>query len=1218
MPSWKKVIVSGSDASVRTLFAANSVTSSIFSGSQYIGASFTGSLLGTASFAATSSRAITSSFALTSSFISTTGTNAFVQGGNSFGTTATIGTNDAQSLALESNGTTRVTLDSSGNTNIATGYQFSSAGTLNWGTSGYTIGQLSWDAAGGANNYAAVYGQSPYNLRLGITTFPTAIFITSSNGNVGINNTSPGFPLSLNSSLGNKIALYDAGAGSQYGFGIQSSILQIFANAVTDRVGIGYGNSTSFTETLTIKGSNVGVGITSPFYKLQVDGIIGFSSASINTPFAERLQGYHRIYDPGGYVAMYIGDSDPSNYYDNTYHYIRSKGGGTYYLSANSTGVGIGNSSPSYKLDITGGSVGTTAGNQSLVERLYSSTSNNEYLEITNTRAADGSTWETAGFRIQQKVDSTWMGYIQFNGNANNGGISIGTGTTTTSAISVPEALTINNSRNVGIRNVNPTTAKLVIGGTAAEEGLDLATADQYANLRVLRNSLSSIDKDMYIGYQSGASSKLHLYSNNSETVTVSGANVGINNTTPSYTLDITGAGSIIRANSSLSYVDLALTNTSTTSYIQASANNLHFYVAGGSSGDIVLSLDGTNNRAGINNSSPAYALDVTGTVATDYSIVDTTAPYRIIKPRNGVYVTQTSVVTGAIKITYPVGYTNTMHTVKARVYNYNANTSFTVTFGGYNYTGDPTPYWVNTFAYIEGESGVDRNYTVRFGFDGSVMTVYIGELASTWDYPQVFIEEVGLGFSGVSSTWANTSWTVGFESSAFANVTSTITNTNAHNFARNGTDAYYTIGNVGIGLTSPSYRLHVSGGNSFLTGIVAGIDSTYGEPYRVLGFNSISNGGNRILASSTTSDGMYFMASTGNGFKFRPNGGTSDLVTIDSTGKMGLGTTAPTYTLDVAGSAGIYDEAQDIDSRYYGGTFLRGWNSFATGNESNMTYTTDATSPLGIEVISISSYVWGRGPKIRLDKTQNYEVEFWIKRETANTAGTVYMVVSNYDSSGNVLSGDGTDWNYPMSVDQSTLTVGTWYKYRFVVGPYGAGAGQKDHSSSARYISVGFIANYTTGTDVLYFTGFKCRPIPRYNNDALTIQNNGNVAIKTTAASYALDVLGTIRATGDVIAYSDSRVKNNVQPITNALQKVISLRGVSYTRKDMDDKSTKIGVIAQEVLPVLPEVVSKDDNGNYSVSYGNMVGLLIEAIKEQQKEIDELKYLLKDKKNKK
>jgi hypothetical protein len=133
------------------------------------------------------------------------------------------------------------------------------------------------------------------------------------------------------------------------------------------------------------------------------------------------------------------------------------------------------------------------------------------------------------------------------------------------------------------------------------------------------------------------------------------------------------------------------------------------------------------------------------------------------------------------------------------------------------------------------------------------------------------------------------------------------------------------------------------------------------------------------------------------------------------------------------------------------------------------------------------------------------------------------------------------------------------------------------------------------------------------YTTGAPTVVFNtsGNVGIGSTAPAYALDVAGTIRATGDVIAYSDARVKDNVQTVENALSTITSLRGVSYTRNDSEDKSRKVGVIAQEVLPILPEVVQQDANGNYSVAYGNIVGVLIEAIKEQQQQIDELKYLL-------
>ena len=81
-----------------------------------------------------------------------------------------------------------------------------------------------------------------------------------SGGNFGLGTTTPSFPLSMGASTGNRIALFDLGGGAGYGFGIQSNLLQIFANTIADRVGIGYGNSTAFTETLSVEGGNVKIG----------------------------------------------------------------------------------------------------------------------------------------------------------------------------------------------------------------------------------------------------------------------------------------------------------------------------------------------------------------------------------------------------------------------------------------------------------------------------------------------------------------------------------------------------------------------------------------------------------------------------------------------------------------------------------------------------------------------------------------------------------------------------------------------------------------------------------------------------------------------------------------------------------------------------------------------------------------------------------------------
>ena len=110
-----------------------------------------------------------------------------------------------------------------------------------------------------------------------------------------------------------------------------------------------------------------------------------------------------------------------------------------------------------------------------------------------------------------------------------------------------------------------------------------------------------------------------------------------------------------------------------------------------------------------------------------------------------------------------------------------------------------------------------------------------------------------------------------------------------------------------------------------------------------------------------------------------------------------------------------------------------------------------------------------------------------------------------------------------------------------------------------------------------------------------------GSVGIGTASPSYALDVTGAIRATADITAYSDLRVKSNLEKITGALDKVAAINGYTFTRSDGDPDERHAGVVAQEVQEVLPEVVSTDNNGRLSVAYGNISALLIEALKEEK-----------------
>ena len=87
---------------------------------------------------------------------------------------------------------------------------------------------------------------------------------------------------------------------------------------------------------------------------------------------------------------------------------------------------------------------------------------------------------------------------------------------------------------------------------------------------------------------------------------------------------------------------------------------------------------------------------------------------------------------------------------------------------------------------------------------------------------------------------------------------------------------------------------------------------------------------------------------------------------------------------------------------------------------------------------------------------------------------------------------------------------------------------------------------------------------------------------------------------------HSDRRLKQNIHTITNPIEKVSALRGVNF--EFIKDGKKQIGVIAQETEEIIPEVIGECPDGYKTVQYGNIVGLLIEAIKEQQKQIDELK----------
>jgi len=119
--------------------------------------------------------------------------------------------------------------------------------------------------------------------------------------------------------------------------------------------------------------------------------------------------------------------------------------------------------------------------------------------------------------------------------------------------------------------------------------------------------------------------------------------------------------------------------------------------------------------------------------------------------------------------------------------------------------------------------------------------------------------------------------------------------------------------------------------------------------------------------------------------------------------------------------------------------------------------------------------------------------------------------------------------------------------------------------------------------------------------NTRMYIRSNGNVGIGTTSPSYNMHVVGDIYATGNITGYSDRRAKSDIQKIENALEKIEKLNGYTFTMKN----KRYTGLIAQEVLPVLPEAVVGTEETEYAIAYGNMLGLIVEGIKEIKKKLD-------------
>ena len=201
----------------------------------------------------------------------------------------------------------------------------------------------------------------------------------------------------------------------------------------------------------------------------------------------------------------------------------------------------------------------------------------------------------------------------------------------------------------------------------------------------------------------------------------------------------------------------------------------------------------------------------------------------------------------------------------------------------------------------------------------------------------------------------------------------------------------------------------------------------------------------------------------------------------------------------------------------------------------------------------------------------------FYIRDDTT----TRFTLDDNGDfiATRNIIAGGDFETNTKLKVNN------TGESKTLLVGPAGSASDQHQIGSGVNL----HIDSATNGT--LYLQHYSARD---------THIGNGT----TKKDCY---VGNNLTAGGDITANSDIKLKKNIETLENPIEKVKQLRGVRYDRVDIE-KDNCIGVIAQEVEEVYPEFVSEGEDGTKGVDYSKMVAVLIETVKEQQKQIEELK----------
>ena len=420
--------------------------------------------------------------------------------------------------------------------------------------------------------------------------------------------------------------------------------------------------------------------------------------------------------------------------------------------------------------------------------------------------------------------------------------------------------------------------------------------------------------------------------------------------------------------------------------------------------------------------------------------------------------------------------------------------------------------------------------------------------------------------------------------------------------------------GFVGVGTDSPSAKLHVNGSDHSQLHIGRSeYPNTYLDIWTGTSYPVIDSIGSSIKTLEIRNDNTAQM-------------------TIDVDGNVGIGNSSPGAKLEVSNKTG------DI------GNFLFRANEIRSGDQDGAHHKSFAIAGNGQEIVEIgalSTFV-SLEPSldyffINTDKTEiaagtgQYSPDFVIDSSgnvgigTTDPKAGLHVLTSGSGNSGDGVligqdasngnskieirgSSDGTETPYiDFSNDDTSdydmrLMLNGDDKLSITGGKVGIGT-----SSPGAKLEIN--AQDSSEQVILRRTKVNTQDEGHYSFGAdgggLKFWSGG-YANSGGSAEVLFDPNGNITA-NSVFYESDSRYKKEIQTLPSALEKVSALRGVSYQWKDRNDDSTKIGVVAQEIEKVYPELVHTDEDGYKSVAYSNLVAPMIEAIKELNQTVIEL-----------